>query len=108
MKEGRIMPKAGTPTPVEQKHYGALIGKIVKDIEYQEFEGDTLATLVFTDGTKASVMQDPEGNGAGWLFIDLPTVCGRCQHVMVEGENYYKTKAGPVCSPCFNGKKVGP
>lgn len=53
-------------------HYGQLVGKEVKEIVFEMFEGDTtnpIPVIVFTDGTSASVMRDPEGNGPGHLEI---------------------------------------
>ena len=53
-------------------HYGQLVGKEVKGIVFEMFEGDTtnpIPVIVFTDGTSAAVMADPEGNGPGHLEI---------------------------------------
>ena len=53
-------------------HYGQLVGKEVKGIVFEMFEGDTsrpIPVIEFTDGTSAAVMADPEGNGPGHLEI---------------------------------------
>lgn len=53
------------------KHFGQLIGKTVKAVAVSEQDGDTEEAfgLMFTDGTVAWVMTDPECNGQGWLDI---------------------------------------
>lgn len=51
------------------KHYGTLVGKTIMEIRFEDFEDAPLPVLVFTDGTCASVMCDPEGNGPGFLDI---------------------------------------
>jgi hypothetical protein len=58
------------PTKVEVGHYVQLVGKTVKEIQWQEYEGEALPILVFTDGSNAAVMRDPEGNGVGFLDIE--------------------------------------
>ena len=54
-------------------HYGQLVGKEVKAIVFEKFEGSSnrppIPVIEFTDGTSAAVMQDPEGNGPGHLEI---------------------------------------
>lgn len=55
------------------KEYGALAGKTVKYVEITEDgPGGFSPVLVFTDGTAAFVMCDPEGNGPGHLDIVVP------------------------------------
>lgn len=65
---------------VVNKEFGSLVGKTVKSVrplteEECEMFGwgyrSELAFLVeFTDGTVIVPSQDPEGNGAGHLFIE--------------------------------------
>lgn len=57
------------PTKIEHAHYEQLVGKTVKAIEWQDFEGHALPVLKFTDGSDAAVLCDPEGNGVGYLDI---------------------------------------
>jgi len=56
----------GTVLP---KHYGKLVGKTIQEIRFDNFEDAPCPVLIFTDGTSASVMCDPEGNGPGFLDI---------------------------------------
>jgi len=53
------------------QHYGQLVGKRIKRIVIESFEGQAMPVLEFDDGRVASacVMQDPEGNGPGHLDI---------------------------------------
>jgi hypothetical protein len=53
------------------KHYDRLVGKKIKGIQLEVFEGQTLAVLLIDDGpvVSAAVMCDPEGNGPGHLDI---------------------------------------
>jgi len=50
------------------KHYGQLIGKKVTKIA-KEADGEFYG-LIFNDGTIAWILQDPEGNGPGFLNIE--------------------------------------
>ena len=61
-------------------HYASsLVGKTVKRVRaldkieldelYWHETSDPTAVIEFTDGTYAIVMQDPEGNGTGFLEI---------------------------------------
>ena len=52
-----------------KKYYGQLVGKTVKRIVNDTIVGDPVTGLQFTDGTMAWVLQDPEGNGPGFLDI---------------------------------------
>lgn len=56
-------------TPHAAEHYKGLIGKTIKEIIFQEMDGQALPILVFTDKTNAAVMCDPEGNGPGHLDL---------------------------------------
>ena len=63
-----------------KKEFGSLVGKTIKTVRplYKE-ECEDLAweydyeqeamVIIFTDGTAVIPMQDPEGNGAGHLFL---------------------------------------
>lgn len=51
------------------KHYYELIGKTVSHVQIEEMDGAPCAVLVLTDGTVATVLCDPEGNGPGFLDI---------------------------------------
>ena len=53
-------------------HYKKLVGKTVKGVAVDSRGGPDYA-LVFTDGTAAWIMCDPEGNGPGFLDIQPPT-----------------------------------
>ena len=48
-------------------HYARLVGLTIKRILFQDYEGQPLPVIEFTNGTTASVMCDPEGNGPGHL-----------------------------------------
>lgn len=61
--------------PYYVKHYGQLVGKTIKQVVLQMFEGDPrqlVPYLVFEDNSSAAVMMDPEGNGPGHLDIQKP------------------------------------
>jgi TRAP-type C4-dicarboxylate transport system permease large subunit len=62
----------------EQHYFGSLAGKTIKtvrtlskiemeDLAWDGYDQRETIALIFTDGTFAVVMQDPEGNGPGWL-----------------------------------------
>jgi hypothetical protein len=61
------------------REFGELVGKTIKavrplvDSELESFYWDRHGTvpfvIVFTDGTCASPSRDPEGNGAGFMFL---------------------------------------
>lgn len=76
-----------TATTYEQKtewvkeEYGSLIGKKIKEIRplteneckmfAWDFQYEHMAlVIIFTDGTCIIPSQDPEGNGAGHLFVE--------------------------------------
>ena len=50
-------------------HYGQLLGRTVKRILFERYEGQVLPCLEFADGSTAAVFCDPEGNGPGYLDI---------------------------------------
>ena len=50
-------------------HYGKLKGKTVSDVILDEADRDVFMGLLFTDGTQAWILCDPEGNGSGFLDI---------------------------------------
>lgn len=64
--EKSVAKSLGTVLP---NHYGKLVGKTIQGIRFENFEDAPLPVLIFTDGTSASVMCDPEGNGPGHLDI---------------------------------------
>lgn len=53
------------------RHYGKLVGKRIKEVQIEDFEGQPLPVLIFESGplVSAAVMMDPEGNGPGHLDI---------------------------------------
>jgi uncharacterized HAD superfamily protein len=64
-----------------ERDFGSLVGKTVKSVrplnEHEcelfgwDFKHEHYAmAVVFTDGTVVVPSQDPEGNGAGFLFIE--------------------------------------
>lgn len=64
-----------------ERDFGLLVGKTVKSVRpLNEDECELFAwdfkyedyamAVVFTDGTVVVPSQDPEGNGAGFLFIE--------------------------------------
>lgn len=64
-----------------ERDFGSLVGKTIKSVrplnEYEcelfawDFKHEDYAmAVVFTDGTVVVPSQDPEGNGAGFLFIE--------------------------------------
>ena len=65
----------------KQKHYfSSLEGKTIKRVttlgkaDLEDFAWDWVSpeettALIFTDGTVAVLLQDPEGNGPGWLEL---------------------------------------
>ena len=65
------------PTPFEQAHYGKLVGRKILAIQWEDFEGRSLAILVLSGKDSkgklatATVMRDPEGNGPGHLEHSL-------------------------------------
>ena len=65
------------PTPYERAHYQKLVGRKILGIDWEDFEGHSLAVLVLSgkdsNGRQATaaVMCDPEGNGPGHLEHSL-------------------------------------
>lgn len=65
------------PTKVEREHYAKLVGRVVTAIIWEEIEGQALPILLLNgldrDGNAATatVLMDPEGNGAGHLDHNL-------------------------------------
>ncbi len=64
-----------------KRDFGSLVGKTVKEVrplterECEMFAWDFqfedyAMVVVFTDGTCVIPSQDPEGNGAGFLFVE--------------------------------------
>lgn len=56
-------------------HLNVLIGRRIESIQLTMFEDspvNLVATLVFDDGSAASIMADPEGNGPGHIEILPP------------------------------------
>lgn len=61
------------------REYGEFVGKTVKEIRPLrkseseafgwDYEYEDGFAIVFTDGSVLIPSQDPEGNGAGWLFV---------------------------------------
>jgi hypothetical protein len=47
----------------------ALTGEELEDLCWGRYEADQAIVIVFDDGTMVLPMQDPEGNGAGFLEI---------------------------------------
>lgn len=66
-------PRSGHPavTPITVKHYARLLGRTIKEIRFESFEGDgdPLPILILDDGSTAAAYCDPEGNGPGYLDI---------------------------------------
>ena len=57
------------------KEYNKLKGKTIKHAVMEPADADPrMVGLLFTDGTVAWVQCDEEGNGPGFLAIDLPLV----------------------------------
>jgi hypothetical protein len=63
-----------------EKEWGELVGKTIKTVRpltrteaqefYWEYENNYEAmVIIFTDGTIVVPSADPEGNGAGFLFL---------------------------------------
>jgi hypothetical protein len=63
-----------------KKEFGSLVGKTVKtvrplykeeceDLAWEYAYSEEALVIIFTDGTAVIPMCDPEGNGAGHLFI---------------------------------------
>jgi hypothetical protein len=63
-----------------KREYGSLVGKTIKtirplhkeeceDLGWEYDYSDEACVFIFTDGTAFIPMQDPEGNGAGFLFL---------------------------------------
>ncbi len=48
-------------------HYAGLVGRTIRSIQIENYEGRPLPVLMLDDGSSASVMCDPEGNGPGHL-----------------------------------------
>lgn len=94
-------------TPITRKHYASLVGKKIKAIEYETDaygDPDPWPVLVFTDGTKARVSRDPEGNGPGFLdIIDPPIHCDECKRQLNDGEKYAisTTTKRKACEACY-------
>ena len=63
------------PTSWEKKHYQKLVGIKIVGIEFESFEGQTMAILVLDKKDSAganhyaAVQCDPEGNGPGHLHL---------------------------------------
>lgn len=65
---------------VISNEFGSLVGKTVKrvrpltvsecDMFAWDYKGDIAFLVEFTDGTVIVPSRDPEGNGAGHLFIE--------------------------------------
>jgi len=65
---------------VINREFGSLVGKTIKrvrpmtinecDLFAWDYEADYAFLVEFTDGTVIVPSQDPEGNGAGHLFIE--------------------------------------
>lgn len=54
-----------------EKEYGKLVGKkVVGTCKTPPEDGQEVYGLLFDDGTVAWVLQDPEGNGPGFLEIE--------------------------------------
>lgn len=58
------------------EHYGQLVGKKVVQIGKDDGEefNEAMYCLIFSDGTKAWIMRDPEGNGPGHMDIEGPSL----------------------------------
>jgi hypothetical protein len=62
------------------KYYSKLKGKKIKEVVADDSEdtmldfGEPVFGLLFTDNTVAWIMQDPEGNGPGFLDIQVASV----------------------------------
>jgi hypothetical protein len=81
VKETPRQTKEVTMSKTAQKHYFAgLVGKTIKHVAYldkgqieEDFgwycDEDETTVIVFTDGTAAILMADPEGNGPGWMEV---------------------------------------
>ena len=57
-----------------EKEYSKLVGKTVKRVVNDGGHGMTAKVygLQFTDSTIAWILQDPEGNGPGFLDLQAP------------------------------------
>ena len=56
-----------------EKEYSKLVGKTVRQVVHDQGSGiGRVYGLQFTDGTIAWVLQDPEGNGPGFLEVQKP------------------------------------
>lgn len=57
-----------------EKEYSKLVGKTVKRVVNDGGHGMTAKVygLQFTDSTIAWILQDPEGNGPGFLEVQKP------------------------------------
>jgi len=79
------MPRTATTYADKQQYvkrdFGSLVGKTIKQVRpltEQECEQmgwefqyeDYAMVIIFTDNTCVIPSQDPEGNGAGFLFVD--------------------------------------
>lgn len=63
-----------------QREWGSLVGKTVHSVRPLtknecegfgwDYEREDAFVIVFTDGTALVPSQDPEGNGAGFLFME--------------------------------------
>lgn len=51
------------------RHYGRLIGRTIRSIQIEDYDGQPCVALIFDDGSAALVMADEEGNGPGHLDI---------------------------------------
>jgi hypothetical protein len=67
-----------TETQTKKHYFAALEGKTIKkvttlgkadleDFGWECYGADETIVIVFTDNSLVVVMQDPEGNGPGWL-----------------------------------------
>ena len=61
----------GSESSYYEKEYGQLIGKKVVGLAADAADA-TFMGLRFDDGTVAWIQCDPEGNGPGFLQIDVP------------------------------------
>ena len=56
------------------RHYGKLVGKTIQSVQIQADpygSHNPQPILIFTDGTAAEILADPEGNGPGHInFCD--------------------------------------
>lgn len=65
------------PTPIECRHYDALVGSRIMAVDWSSLDGEAVPVLLLDAACRSGgracvyVLADPEGNGPGFLDHDL-------------------------------------